>query len=393
MPRANRFFNNLSDTPILSDREAVDVLDEYCDENNISLNQLPNRAINDFIETIQYAPAEISTREIANATGIRADNYIASHRHIPDSATPRRLVQSRNSGNHSHGSEGLIGNSGIRYVSSNAPSSQAQIDAYQELVNTMISQPTITLDSVGTLQSSPMLDNILAERSIENADSYYLNYSPTFSNRKVKKRTRSEMEMMKEIVRSDRFPRPNFKDFSSKQEFSEIMDNWYSNVEYREHWIFSRREREGFNRRNIGQFSLDDVMARISKRRKPHALDSQFSKFYDWKLGGTDWVLRLELFQHEQYYFLITRHIHKPTDIEIKFDVRYWSDNNKKFKAINSIWSDCKNTVDRFEKVFGSLDENSPYYVAPYEQDEEDEDYEDYEEEPSDFEDIGWDEE
>lgn len=367
MPRANQFFDNLSETAMLSEREAVNVLESYCNENNIILHRLPNRAIGDFIETIRYAPSTISTRDIANATGIRVDNYTISPQHITTSATPRRLVHDRND---------------VQMVSG--------IVNYTTLHNARI--PVASLLDTTRLS----LDDIMEEATVEH-DTPFVGYS-TYSaiNRapKHKKRTRSEKDIMMEIVRTAQFPRPNFKDFSSKQEYAKIMDNWYSNVEYREHWIFSRTEREGFNRRNIGQFSLDDVMARISKRRKPHALDSKYSKFYDWKLGGTDWTLRLELFQHEQYYFLITRHIHKPTDTEVKFDVRYWSDN--KFKPINSLWIEASNKVDIFERVFGSADESSPYYVAPYNEDEaeeyhdeyEDNEYEDYDDEPCEIEDL-----
>lgn len=147
-------------------------------------------------------------------------------------------------------------------------------------------------------------------------------------------------EKAMDIVRGDDFPKPQFKTWSSRNELDRIIDDWYRNIEYRDRWIFSRREREGFNRRNIGHFSLEDVMARMSKRKGAHELDTETSKFYDWRLGGTEWILRLELIHKEEIYLLISHYIHKPTNSEISYAVRYWDESQGKFKELITIFSE-----------------------------------------------------
>jgi hypothetical protein len=185
---------------------------------------------------------------------------------------------------------------------------------------------------------------------------------------------RSEQDMINDILRSENFPRPNFQNWSSRNELQEIINNWYENVEYKENWIFSRREREGFNRRNIGQLHLDDIMARISKRKNGHSLDNELSKFYDWKLGGTEWILRLELLQLKEKHFLISRYIHKPSNAEIRHSIRYWSESHQMFRHVQTIFSESeesknKNTYETM--VFGNYFEDEECESEDY----EDEDY------------------
>jgi hypothetical protein len=225
---------------------------------------------------------------------------------------------------------------------------------------------SITLDSAMAIPSH--IEDFYASLDLSNRPRAVA-YTPRAVQKKRPKR--SERDMILDRVRSigDKFPRPNFKDWSSKRELTDIVNDWYRSVEYREQWIFARREREGFNRRQVNQFSLDDVISRMNKRRNGHQLDSDNSKFYDWKLGGTDWILRLELFVHEQDYFLISRYIHKPSNVEIKYDVRYWSESAKAFKPIGSLISEYKNHPENFEMVFGSHDVLSGYYQEPYQED------------------------
>lgn len=163
-------------------------------------------------------------------------------------------------------------------------------------------------------------------------------YGEYLQSRPRKGKKISEKAM--DIVRGDDFPKPQFKTWSSRNELGRIIDDWYRNIEYRDRWIFSRREREGFNRRNIGHFSLEDVMARMSKRKDAHELDTETSKFYDWRLGGTEWILRLELIHKEEIHLLISHYIHKPTNSEISYAVRYWDESQGKFKELITIFSE-----------------------------------------------------
>jgi hypothetical protein len=367
MPRANQFFNNLSEEVLLNEADAISVLQDYCDEHNINPILLPNSIINDFVSTVQYAPHTISTDEIARRTGVASYSRPSRPSRPSPSNYPYFTISDVPHGTMQQ----------PRVVE--ARGDQRRGINFQEVLDNIHSGvltaqvPHATIDSVEAM--TPHLEP--TEEELEELLMADLTWSDA---PKKKKRKRSEVDMMKEIVRGENFPRPNFRDWDSEREYEEINHDWCANVDYREQWIFSRREREGFNRRNIGYFNLDDVMARMSKRKNPHPLDSSFSKFYDWKLGGTDWILRLELFQHEQHYFLIVRHIHKPTDTELKFDVRYW--NGERFKEINSVWCQRKNNDIQFDRVFGSNDENSPYYVRPYVEDDYEPDYdEDYDSE------------
>src|SRR5437763_386932 len=92
MPRQNPYFNNLSEHAFLSEREAVEILEEYCSENDIPIYALPNGIINDFIQTIRYAPYDITTEEVANRIGIQIErneewynNYMSTPQRFPDS--------------------------------------------------------------------------------------------------------------------------------------------------------------------------------------------------------------------------------------------------------------------------------------------------------------------
>lgn len=312
----------------LNQEQANQVLEQYTHEHSIDIERLPTESIQRFVDAIRYAPTNITTESIAQATGITRANQ-----------RPRT--------NYTLGSNSLLR---VPHVSIETP--QRPRINHAEIARQLVSEEVLA--DIPYVTSSVGIGHSMI--------------AGTRGETKHKPR-RSEADMMAEIVRGENFPKPNFKDWSSDRELGGVVDDWYRNVEYREQWIFSRREREGFNRRNVGFFSLDDVMSRMTKRKKGHELDTETSKFYDWKLGGTDWVLRLELYQHEQYYFLITRHIHKPTNIEIKYDVRYWSQN--KFKVASTMWTEAKNRPDSFERVFGSTDENSDYYIAPCVHDEE----------------------
>jgi hypothetical protein len=329
------FQDQLTEHSLLSEGEAIEILLEVADEQNIDLGHMSAQSKQDFIDVIRYTPHTIPTEQIAREVGL-----------IPRT---EGTTLNRNSVG--------ISAQGLQYlIDDSDPFRNVDLDR-------ILSNYANATRPTPEPQSAPVFF------SSSHSNAYSVSSAmPTLGSRK-KQPQRSERDMMAQIVRSEGFPRPNFIDWSNNRELQNIIDDWYRNVEYKEQWIFSRREREGFNRRNIGYFNLDDVMSRLNKRRKPHELDTEKSKFYDWKLGGTEWILRLELYQHEQHQFLISRYIHKPSNAEIKYDVRYW--NGEKFVMVNGIVSEHRN-ADLFERVFGSLDENSDYYIAPYEQDEDD---------------------
>lgn len=148
--------------------------------------------------------------------------------------------------------------------------------------------------------------------------------------------------MVFQEIRNDTsfFPKPNFTRWRSERQFNDVNNSWHSTARHREAWIFHRTEREGFNRRNIEAFTLDDLNSRLTKRAG-HELDTETSKFYDWKLGGIDWTLRLEKFTHtidgNEFVFLIARSIHTPSDKEFRYQIMLWE--NNKFKRYAEIYN------------------------------------------------------
>jgi hypothetical protein len=353
----------------MSMADAINVLGAFCRERGMSISSIPSRQMSDFCEVIQYAPAEIPTGLIAERTGVLnslldtfSSQIMATNQ--PSQRLTMRVPRAREGrSNLDVGRELHAHYDPYSLLSAEARNVPVPEGYMAEYLGEPVAEDFIAELTEG--RSERVAVRATSEPDIEPM--YFYTSSPKLSATSSKKK-RSEKDMMADIVRGENFPKPNFKDWANNKEYEQAMNDWYTNVEYREHWIFSRREREGFNRRGISQFSLDDVMARISKRKKPHELDTKTSKFYDWRLGGTDWILRLELFQHEQHYFLIIRHIHTPSNTEIKFDVRYWW--NDKFKPLNALWAEQKVRDDMFERVFGSSDSNNLYYVAPCEDDD-----------------------
>jgi hypothetical protein len=304
-PNLNLTFRDVMvENPLFSTEEATNCLINFANDRDIVLHDLSVSKMHDFVEVLRYTPSDIRTEQVAREVGL-----------IPTEEMPVSEAVS------------MIGHGN----SSSVPVYTSSYD-------------------------SPFIDEDL---DLFSPDAY-TNFVNSVQSTVRKQRKVSVKEMMAQKVRSEGFPRPNFINWMDRSELNNIVNDWYRNVEYKEHWIFSRREREGFNRRNIGFFSLEDVMSRLSKRKRPHELDTKKSKFYDWKLGGTDWTLRLELYQDEEQYFLISRYIHNPSNAEIKYDVRYW--NIDRFVAINGIISEHHDNDKLFDRVFGSTDENSPYY-------------------------------
>lgn len=163
---------------------------------------------------------------------------------------------------------------------------------------------------------------------------------------------RRALGLLRDVIRKDSFPKPNFSDWSSSRKLEQAQHNWHEHVEFRQKWIFDRREKEGFNRRNVAQFSVTDLEEKITKRKKEHELDNEVSKFYDWCLGGTEWILRLEYVTLENEKFLICRHIHKPSDKEVFYEIRYWT--GSKFKQLYCLWSEYRDNESNIRGFFDS---------------------------------------
>ena len=129
------------------------------------------------------------------------------------------------------------------------------------------------------------------------------------------------------LLRED-FEMPRYK----REHYNELRRSYNQNVEYRRGWIFDRIEREGFERRRLGKFSLDDLLERIGKRAE-HKLNNETSKFYDWKLGGTEYIIRLEYIQRDGVHLLVCHYIYTPTDEIYRKDLRFW--NGQKFELVD----------------------------------------------------------
>jgi hypothetical protein len=189
-----------------------------------------------------------------------------------------------------------------------------------------------------------------------------------------RRRRRSENDMLLSVIKGEDFPKPQFVNWQSERELREIINDWYSNIEYKEQWIFSRREREGFNRRNVGQFSLEEVQEKLRKRKNnSHPLDTTKSQIYDWKLGGTDWLLRLELVEvdkeeHGLMHYLICRYVHKPTNKEVKYDVRYWT--GSKFNSLLNLWSQWQDNERSVTNTLASLPDYEDEIPEPMDDEE-----------------------
>jgi hypothetical protein len=125
----------------------------------------------------------------------------------------------------------------------------------------------------------------------------------------------------------------------SLQEREEVVTQWFRQMEYRIKWIFYREEREGINRtRFINAFSPDDFKTRAAKAGRPHPLDTETSKFYDWNLGGSDFIMRLESFEIKNRPVLRLHFIHRPTDKEVCYEDRIW-DGDAYYRECNQVWA------------------------------------------------------
>lgn len=148
--------------------------------------------------------------------------------------------------------------------------------------------------------------------------------------------------------REDDYWMPRASDFPSYElegwdmgERDTVANNWQRQMSYRLQWIFYREEREGVSRtRYIRPFCPDDFKEKVNKTTSSHPMNTPTSTFYDWKIGGTDFVMRLESFKVRNRDCLRCHFIHKPTDKEICYQDRYWD--GSAYQEANMVWASSK---------------------------------------------------
>jgi hypothetical protein len=114
---------------------------------------------------------------------------------------------------------------------------------------------------------------------------------------------------------------------------------WSRQMDYRLRWIFYRDEREGVNRtRYIQPFSPDDFKHRVEKTSEPHPKNTETSTFYDWKIGGADFLMRLEQMVIKNSECLRCHFIYKPTGKELCYQDRVWD--GSVYSEFNMKWAD-----------------------------------------------------
>lgn len=123
----------------------------------------------------------------------------------------------------------------------------------------------------------------------------------------------------------------------SRDDYHQMRNSYNAQVQHRRNWIFERIEREGFERRRLDKFSLEDLLDKLEK--KNHILNTDTSKFYDWKLGGTEYIIRLEHIAKDGCDILICHYIHTPTNKLFRKDTRFW--NGSRFELIEEYASNC----------------------------------------------------
>jgi hypothetical protein len=144
------------------------------------------------------------------------------------------------------------------------------------------------------------------------------------------------------------YDEPSAKDFPAHElpkwnmnERDNAANIWSRQMDYRLRWIFYREEREGVNRqRYISPFSPDDFKQRVEKTSEPHPANTPTSTFYDWKIGGSDFLVRLESFNLKGRECLRCHFIYKLNSKELCYQDRVWD--GGVYREINVTWADCE---------------------------------------------------
>lgn len=124
----------------------------------------------------------------------------------------------------------------------------------------------------------------------------------------------------------------------SMDEREAAVNTWFRQMEYRLKWIFYREEREGVGRLRFTQpFNPEDFKTRVEKSMKEHPMNTDTNKFYDWNIGGSDFVMRLELFSLNERTCLRCHFIYKPSELELLYQDRLWD--GQFFREMNIVWA------------------------------------------------------
>lgn len=119
-------------------------------------------------------------------------------------------------------------------------------------------------------------------------------------------------------------------------EREQVMDHW-PELEMRMQWIFDRVEREGFTRNQIQPFSVADLLVKL-KRQPKHQLNNDSSQFYDWHIGGTDFILRLESYIENDEEQLRCHYVYSKNGMTVGYADRVWD--GARFCVIGTHWAE-----------------------------------------------------
>ncbi|RPK20135.1 hypothetical protein [Paenibacillus xylanexedens] len=134
------------------------------------------------------------------------------------------------------------------------------------------------------------------------------------------------------------FPSYQFESKWEAVERESVVNAFFREMEHRLKWIFYRQEKEGVSRtRFINPFSPEDFDCRVEKASAPHRLNTETSTFYDWNIGGTDFIMRLEKLTIKKTICLRCHFIHKTTKKEICVQDRAYIEGV--FREINMNWA------------------------------------------------------
>ncbi|MNS62228.1 hypothetical protein D3C71_1326820 [compost metagenome] len=190
---------------------------------------------------------------------------------------------------------------------------QLQLEMYQRLVSEHLSDFQTT-QQIGSQSESPWR---IAE-SVPDADVDFMERpeidDDPFSN------TDEEMGVKEEKAP---FSSPSLPLWESRNDMDVAANKYVSQLDYRLRWIFYRQEREGVTRRQIPPFNREDFYEKKGKAMSPHLMDSDTNHFYDWNIGSTDFIMRIEM-STEYPEWMRCHFIYKPTMLELCYADRRW---------------------------------------------------------------------
>jgi hypothetical protein len=129
-----------------------------------------------------------------------------------------------------------------------------------------------------------------------------------------------------------------FKEVSTmQQELAYKLERSFERIGHKIGWIFYRREREGFNRRNVRCFNIDE----FDKKRmgKENTKDTDLFKYLEYRLGGTPWLIKMYLINKDDLpNTLICSYHNEEEGIDYMKEIRVW--NGECFNEHNRKYAD-----------------------------------------------------